>query len=84
MDNSRDSKKRYNPESPIHNDPYKRQKIQRASSGRHINEDGRESDVDVKRNFVSITEFNKVLNELINIKTSFNEVSKKLDAVMKI
>ena len=54
------------------------------SSGRQINDDVRESDVDVKRNFVSITEFNKVLNELINIKTSFNEVSKKLDAVMKI
>jgi hypothetical protein len=84
LENSRDSKKRYNPESPIYNEPYKRQKIHRESSCRQINDDGRESDVDVKRNFVSITEFNKVLNELINIKTSFNEVSKKLDAVMKI
>jgi len=37
-----------------------------------------------KKGYVTQTEFNKVLNELLNIKNSFNEVSKKLDAVMKI
>ena len=36
------------------------------------------------RNYVPITEFKLVVEELALIKTNFAEVSKKLDAVMKI
>ena len=38
----------------------------------------------IKKNFVPIGDFKQVVDELAEIKVNFNEVSKKLDAIMKI
>lgn len=86
-ENSKDSnlKKRINPDSPLREGPNKRQKIQHRDNSDEGISNKDYIDIDsIKKNYVSIGDFKQVADELAQIKVNFGEVSKKLDAVMKI
>jgi len=78
-------KKRINPDSPLREGPNKRQKIQHRDNSDEGISNKDYIDIDsIKKNYVSIGDFKQVADELAQIKVNFGEVSKKLDAVMKI
>ena len=81
----KDSKKRINPDSPVLNGPNKRQKILHRDNSDECQSQKASIDMEtLKKNFVPIGDFKQVVDELAEIKVNFNEVSKKLDAIMKI